>query len=401
MVNKFKKDILIISHFVDFPEEKGNDRFCYLADLLCDRGNSVEIITSDFIHIKKEHRISKKGKYKYKYKLIHEPSYKKNICLRRFYSHFVFAKNVKKYLNARRKPDVIYCAIPSLDVAKVAAKYAKKNHVKFIVDVQDLWPEAFKMVFHVPVVSDLIFAPMQMKANYAYRQADEVVAVSDTYVNRALTVNKKCSQGLSVFLGTDLQKFDKYKSIAKLSKKDGIIRLVYIGTLGHSYDLTCVFDAMVQLKKKGYDSIRFRVIGDGPLKAKFQEYSNKLKLDVEYTGRLEYSEMVSRLTECDIAVNPIMHGAAQSIINKVGDYAAAGLPVISTQECNEYRNLINKYQCGFNCENGNIQQIAKRIMYFVEHTEEMKRMGEASRKLGEELFDRTTMYEKILELIVK
>ncbi len=401
MVNKCRKDILIISHFVDFPEEKGNDRFCYLAELLCDKGYTVEIVTSDFIHTKKEHRISKREQYKYRYKLIHEPAYKKNICLRRFYSHFVFARNVKKYLMVRKKPDVIYCAIPSLDVAKAAAKYAKKNNIKFIIDVQDLWPEAFKMVFHVPIASDLIFAPMQMKADYAYKQADAIVAVSKTYVNRALAVNHKCHQGLSVFLGTDLQEFDKYKSSEKLSDKDGIMRLVYIGTLGHSYDLISVFDAMLCLKKKGYDNIRFCVVGDGPLKTKFEEYSSKLKLDVEFTGRLEYSEMVYRLTECDIAINPIIHGAAQSIINKVGDYAAAGLPVISTQECKEYQNLINKYQCGFNCENGNIQQFAKTIIYLIEHPKEMKRMEQASRSLGEELFDRAAMYEKILKLIAK
>ncbi|MDE6024403.1 MAG: glycosyltransferase family 4 protein [Lachnospiraceae bacterium] len=399
MVNKFKKDILIISHFVNFPEEKGNDRFCYLADLLCNRGNSVEIITSDFIHFKKEHRHSKREKYKYKYQLIHEPSYKKNICLRRFYSHYIFAKNVKKYLNTRRKPDVIYCAIPSLDVAKVAAKYARKNHIKFIVDVQDLWPEAFKMVFHVPIVSDLIFAPMKIKANYTYRQADGIVAVSDTYVNRALAVNEKCSQGLSVFLGTDLQKFDKYKSTAKLSEKDGIIRLVYIGTLGHSYDLTCVFDAMVQLKEEGYDDIRFQVIGDGPLKSKFQEYSNKLKLDVEYTGRLEYSDMVSRLTECDIAVNPIVAGSAASIINKVGDYAMSGLPVVNTQECEEYRRLVEHYNMGFNCKNNDAEDLANKLILLIKDAKLREEMGSNARRCAVEMFAREIRYTKILDLI--
>ena len=42
--------------------------------------------------------------------------------------------------------------------------------------------------------------------------------------------------------------------------------------------------------------------------------------------------MVGMLGVCDIAVNSISKGAAQSIINKHGDYAAAGLPVVNTQE---------------------------------------------------------------------
>ena len=51
-----KKDIIIISHFVDFPWEKGNDRFLYIADMLVSQGAEVEVVTSDFIHIQKEHR---------------------------------------------------------------------------------------------------------------------------------------------------------------------------------------------------------------------------------------------------------------------------------------------------------------------------------------------------------
>ena len=51
-----KKDILIISHFVDFPWEKGNDRFIYIATLLKEKGNEVELVTSDIIHNQKKYR---------------------------------------------------------------------------------------------------------------------------------------------------------------------------------------------------------------------------------------------------------------------------------------------------------------------------------------------------------
>lgn len=62
-------------------------------------------------------------------------------------------------------------------------------------------------------------------------------------------------------------------------------------------------------------------------------------LDVTFTGDLPYPKMVATLCECDFAVNPIRRGAA-SIINKVGDYAAAALAVVNTQECEEYRALL-------------------------------------------------------------
>lgn len=397
------RDILILAHFTQAPNEQGNGRFHYIAGRLADNEeNKVEVVTTSFSHSNKKQRVITDRELEalpYQYTMINESGYPKNVCLKRFYSHWIMSRNLKKYLEKRDKPDVIYCAVPSLDVAKVAAKYAKKNHIRFIIDIQDLWPEAFKMVFNVPLISGLVYAPMKRSADYIYRNADEIVAVSQTYVNRALQVNEKCKQGFSVYLGTDLSEFDKYKSKQKLSKEDGIIRLAYIGTLGHSYDLICIFDVLHALKQKGYDNIGFCIMGDGPLLNKFEEYSKNLNINVEFTGRLAYPEMVKKLTECDIAVNPIMHGAAQSIINKVGDYAAAGLPVISTQECEEYRKLIERYNCGYNCKNNSLEDIVNHMEDLVKNESKRLELGANNRKVAEERFDRKHTYRQILALI--
>lgn len=74
--------------------------------------------------------------------------------------------------------------------------------------------------------------------------------------------------------------------------------------------------------------------------------------------------MTGILCACDIAVNPIKAKSAGSIINKVADYAAAGLPVINTQECEEYRNLVENYKIGFNCENNNANDLAEKLRYY-------------------------------------
>lgn len=409
MAAQYKKDILIISQFVDFPEEKGNDRFCYLANMLCDRGNNVEIITSDFIHIKKEHRHLKKEKYKYNYQLIHEPSYKKNICLRRFYSHYVFSQNVKTYLKSRRKPDVIYCAIPSLDVANVAAEYARKNRIKFIVDIQDLWPEAFQMVFHAPVVSNVIFKPFEIVANKVYKNADEIIAVSDTYVKRALKVNKKCKKGNTVFLGTRLSDFDENVRANPIDRnlyKDffteetgGRLLLAYCGTLGSSYDLTCVIDALQIVKQKGETPPKFIVMGDGPRKKEFEDYAKAKGVEALFTGRLPYSHMCGMLSACDMTVNPITKGAAQSIINKHADYAASSLPVLNTQECEEYRTLVQQYHMGFNCNNNDAQDLAEKMMILIGDSGLRREMGRNARRCAEEKFDRENSYNKLIDII--
>lgn len=396
-----KKKVLLIAHFMDAQNEKTNNRFNYIAEQLCKEDVELEVITSDFSHRQKKKRKIEDNKIdKYKLTMLKEPSYNKNISLRRFYSHFILGKNLKKYLKGIKEiPDIIYCAVPSLNVAKVAAKYANKNNIRFIIDVQDLWPEAFKLVFKVPIISNIIFYPMKKSADYIYKSANDIIAVSDTYLRRATKVNTQSKNQLSVFLGTELKNFDMYSG-KKQHVDDNNVKLVYIGTLGHSYDITCIIDAIKILKDKNIDNIKFIVMGDGPLKENFENYAKSKGIQIEFTGMLEYKEMVKRLVNCDIAVNPISKGAAQSIINKVGDYAAAALPVINTQECEEYRKLVEDYQIGFNCENGNIIDISQKIEKLCEDKTLRENLGNNNRKLAEEKFDRENTYKKIINIIL-
>lgn len=394
------KDVLLIAHFCSDFDGKGNNRFNYLAELLAKNDFAVELVTSDFSHNKKLKRDELINHAKYQITFVSETGYQKNVSLKRFYSHYIMGRNLKKYLKTRKKPDVIYCAVPSLDIAKVAAKYAQKNKIRFIIDVQDLWPEAFKMVFYVPILSDIIFYPMQRQADYIYAAADEIIAVSQTYTDRAFRVNKKCKEAHSIFLGTELAYFDRVAKADKLiDKPTDEIWLAYIGTLGHSYDLTCVIDALKILQDKGIKNVKFVVMGDGPLKSKFEDYAKEQGIYAEFTGSLDYGKMVGILTACDIAVNPISQGAAQSIINKHGDYAAAGLPVLNSQECLEYRILVNEYQMGLNCENNNPTDLAKNLLKLCEDEDLRKTMGCNSRRLAVGRFDRKKSYLKILNLL--
>ena len=140
-------------------------------------------------------------------------------------------------------------------------------------------------------------------------------------------------------------------------------------------------------------------MGDGPLKLEFEKYALEKKVNVEFRGRLEYPKMCGLLSACDVAVNPISHGAAQSIINKHADYVASGIPVISTQECKEYKRLVYAYDMGINCDNGNIIQIADAIEKIMNDETVRERMGENARRCARERFDRKYTYKLILTKI--
>ncbi len=393
-------DIIILADFCRRFDGKGNNRFEYLADILS-ANNEVELLTSDFNHGAKEHFEAEPTGFPFKVTMLHETGYPKNVCLRRFFSHFVWGQNVKKYLKKRKKPDVIYAAVPTLQAAYEAAKYCQKNGIKFIIDIQDLWPEAFQMVFNIPVLSSIIFAPFRWLANGIYKRADGVVAVSKTYIDRARKANPNIKTAFPVFLGTELAHFDKLNEENKVERNDDDILIAYIGTLGHSYDIECVIDALAILKDQGYSNLKFLVMGDGPLRERFEQHAQEKGINAEFTGRLDYGVMVGRLCVCDIAINPIVKKAAQSIINKHGDYAASGVALVNTQESPEYRKLVETYNMGFNCNCSDSADMAEKIKILVDDSELRKEMGKNGRRCAEENFDRKNTYPKIVDLITK
>lgn len=398
------KFVIVANYPNSLSGSTSKGRFMYLAEMLAERGHQVELITSDFQHGTKSHRKEgtvKHSAYKTHITILHEPGYKKNVSLRRLYSHWVWGRNVGKCLAAMKdSPDVIYCAVPSLTASRKAMKYCKKHpKTNFVVDIQDLWPEAFAMV--LPQATHWLLAPIKWYVDSFYSQADAIVGVSNTYRDRGLSVNRCQAKGLTVYLGNNGELFDEGCEKFAIRRDDDEIWLAYIGTLGYSYDIPCVLDAL-SIYKENYPEgkpVRFVVMGEGPFRERWEIEAKHSGLLCVFTGSLPYQKMAGMLSSCDICINPIVKGSAASIINKVGDYALSGLPVINTQENAEYRALVEEYQCGVNCDCGNAEQVAEAIARLANNEEECKKMGTNARRLGVAWFDRRTSYGKIIELV--
>ena len=186
-----KKKIAVISMGVKLNGEKGYSRFRYIGDFLSDAGYQVDLITTTFQHWEKAQRdidAIKKEDYKFQLKFIYEPGYRKNIDLRRIRSHSIAAKILQKLLEKEGDYDLIYCEIPPNDVALAAAEYAKKKGIPFVPDVNDLWPEAMRMVLDIPVVSDILFYPLQRDAEKVYSLVSGIIGTSDEYRDRPLKI---------------------------------------------------------------------------------------------------------------------------------------------------------------------------------------------------------------------
>ncbi len=398
------KKIAVITQATKLNDEKGYTRLTYIAELLAKEGFDVELITSTFQHWEKKQRNNEVTNYadkSYRVKFIYEPGYKKNIDLRRFWSHYVLAWNLRKYLKSHGEYDLIYFEIPPNNVAREIVRYAVNKKIPTIADVNDLWPEAMRMVMDIPVISNILFYPIYKDAEWVYSHINAVVGTSEEYAARPGQYNHRSIEKKVVYVGNDIDEFDagvrEYSN--QIIKKENEFWVMYAGTIGTSYDVKTLILAATLLKKKGYKNIHVKILGDGPLREGLEILSRERDCNVEFLGYIPYKKMAAYLSKADILVNSFVKKAPQSIVTKIGDYLAAGKPMINTCSSPEFRRKVENDGFGINIEAENEKLLAENILYLYGNSEWRKRAGSKARIIAEEEFDRKKAYRKILELV--
>lgn len=297
---------------------------------------------------------------------------------------------------------MIYCEIPPNDVALAAAEYAKEKGIPFVPDVNDLWPEAMRMVLDVPVISDVLFYPLLRDAEKVYALVSGIIGTSDEYRDRPLKHQKLDVPKKTVYVGNEIAEFDAGVEVysPQIPKEEREFWVSYAGTIGTSYDIRTMVLAGKELLKRGRTRIKIKILGGGPLKEELETLAKEQNCsNVEFVGYAPYPKMTAYLAKSDILVNSFVKKAPQSIVTKIGDYLAAGKPMINTCMSPEFRNKVEHDGFGINIMPEDVNVLADAIEKLYEDEAGRTEMGKKARTIAEEQFDRPQSYKKIIELI--
>ncbi len=401
--------VAIVTQGVKLPgEDRGYTRFRFLSELLAREGFEVDLITSTFQHWDKAQRDTTRECYQnlpYRIRFVYEPGYKRNLDLARINSHRLFAKNLRRLFESRFSDsphayDLIYSEIPPNDMARTCAETAERHHIPYVADVNDLWPEAMRMALDVPMVSDIAFAPFSRDARRTYELIAAAVGTSDEYAARPAADRDRPYERRTVYVGNQLAAFDAgaRERADEVVKPEGEIWVVYAGMLGASYDIATLIDA-TSLAAKTNQHIRLKLLGDGPDRAALETHAAQTSAPVDFVGYAPYDLMAAYLCASDITVNSLVASAAQSIVTKIGDYLAAGIPMINTGSSPEFRNKVEADGFGVNVPAENARVLADAILALADDSELRATMGMRARAIAEEQFDQEHSYHAIIDLI--
>lgn len=382
--------ITIVAPYCSLPAEPHFNRFWYLAELLS-QSHDVLLITSNFKHYDKCFRRPRDAETasrgRLKVMLLNESGYNKNVSLARVQSHHVFVKEFERWLAGCRPSDqdVVYSAYPLISTNILLGRHKARLGYKLIIDVQDVWPESFSSV--VPFLKKIPhnLLPFASRANAAYRCADGLVAVSQSYLDRAQEANPN-APGEVVYIGAD---FEKLATAPAKTFGDNKTRFFYLGTLSFSYDVETVCKGIRQLADEG-ENVELHIMGGGPDLDKLKQYESN---SVKFYGFLPYAEMMSVAKGCDIAVNPIHSYAMQSITNKLSDYMALQKPLLNSQVNREVAEVLTLVP-HTDYRSGDVADFVAAARKILLHKNDPVQSEEIKRR-----FKRDIAYQKIVNLI--
>lgn len=327
-------------------------RYCAL------RGHDVTWWTSTFDHVRKEHRATTDTSVTtsegIRLEMLHAPAYKSNISVRRLYNHYVLGKRFADRILREALPDVILTAWPTIELGTASVEYGRRMGVPVIVDVRDLWPDIFVNVASAwlrPLAKTML-RPLVKRAEFVFKNCAGISGISPGYLQWALAYAGRgmCSLDRVFPLGYDKPKptDDELLNARRELVQGGVDPSKsicwFVGVFGTSYDLSTVIKAAAMLQARGADRVQFVFSGRGEKETEWRKQAQGLG-NVVFTGHLDGTKICCMGQIAKIGLAAYASSAPQGLPNKIFEYMAFGLPILSSLE-GEAENFLIQHHCG-------------------------------------------------------
>lgn len=369
--------IAVVNLFDPLPGEAQDQvlregRYLALCRALVAAGHGVHWYSSDFSHTLKRPRdavaiAAAARQTGCTVTLAPSRPYAGNVSAARLLSH----RKTTRWLEAqwRReqgRPDVVLVSLPPPALARAAAAWAARTGARLVVDIQDLWPETFGRFWPRGFgwMNRLLFAGMIRDAAVACRAASTVIGVAGAYTERGQSLARPGTPAATLHLGVDLAAFDaavRPPAEVGLSKPPGERWLFIAGSFSAYVDVDAVLDLMDELRRRGRTDIRLHAAGGGAREPYMRQEAARRHLEnMTFHGRQGDSVFMSLEAASDVALLPLKLTSYVFFPNRVFDFFAAGLPVVSTVQ-GELADVLAEHGAGVTCPTTDARVLADAV----------------------------------------
>lgn len=404
--------IWYINNYNMLPEHGHLNRGYYLGKYLKKLGHEPVVFVGSHPHNTKLQLIEDNAPYKvyqkkpFPWVLIKTRNYegsKKS----RVISMLEFYFNMKKAAKHFKMPDAIIGSSAHPLAALLAIQLGKKYGCKSIVEVRDLWPESI-VAYGLAKENNPLIIMMRKMEKWLYTKADNIVFLMaggyDYIKNQGW--GDVISDGKVEYVsnGIDLELFDRNAEEYQIRddtdlENESAFKIVYTGSLRKADEqILGLFDAISQMQGVEFADYVFLIYGDGNLREELEERCKKNGYkNVRIKGFVDKRYIPNILSKCNLAIlniypnDVLKYGGSQ---NKLFDYLAAGLPIISGEN-NKY-SIVNRNACGVSKKFSNAKDLVETIGYLKSNPIEKAHI----RKVAEQ-YDYKILAQKVADISSK
>lgn len=320
-----------------------------------------------------------------------------------------FYRGVKKaamqYAETHGDPDVIIASSVHPLAWVAGIKLAKHYGVKCICEIRDLWPESL-VAYEIVGKYNPITLALRRLEKWAYKKADSVVftmeGAYEYIIDQGWEKSIPRSKVYFINNGVDLETFDYNKEHYKIDdpdlEDDSFFKVVYTGSIRKVNNLNMILNAAKQIKNP---KVKLLIWGSGDeLPALKRRVIDEKIENVVFKGKVEKWYVPYITSGCDLG---IYHLDRSSIVkyglslNKMFDYFAAGLPVLT--DCKTDYNPAIICNAGSTAGSDDPSLVAAEIERYASMSpEEMKSIKTAARAAAVK-YDFSNLAEQLANLV--
>lgn len=415
-IRKKKMNIWLVKTGEPIPSDSENVRLMrmgILANHLVQEGHNVIWWNADFNHSSKTFRQLENNTLQVnanlRINLIESSGYKKNVSLKRLLiDHTQLATNFNKATITEKKPDIILASFPTIGLSKACVQYGLKHNIPVIVDLRDLWPDAFLdpfPKFASRMLKGLLY-PMYAKTKYVLSNATGLVAISEPFLEWGLeTAKRKQTNFDSVFpfgynkIDIDPKKINLTEfSFMNSDKKRKSFTFCYIGNLSYNLNMKIVAQGLQLLEDSDID-FQFVICGRGVAQKDFEILFQNNK-NVHFTGFINAAQIASVMKYCDVGIVPYVDtpNFQKTISNKVVEYMAGELPIVTSIE-GYMGPYLRKNNAGVVYKSP--EELATQLKKLATDAQNLRAMKKSAFNLYEKNFKADYVYKQFVNHLVK
>ncbi|MDQ6829799.1 MAG: glycosyltransferase family 4 protein [Gemmatimonadota bacterium] len=275
--------------------------------------------------------------------------------------------------------------VRDMPLAPTAISAARRAGIPIFLDMAEHYPAMMQQLFDAGRARPIDYVVRNPKAvqavdRYVIPRVDRILIVVEEMGERLLAAGIPANRLVLVSNTPPRARAER----PSMSHADGdrVPEVVHLGNLEVPRGLGVLIEAAAMLRHTP-QRVRLKIIGDGRDGTLFRDQARTLGLseqDVEFTGRVpSHEDALAMVARADIGAIP-QHVNTQTeniITNKLFDYMAAGLPVV-TSDARPSARIVRETMCGEIFHDRDARDLAGALVR-LSGADERHRAGEAGR----------------------